>query len=328
MPPWPPPSPWPSPRRWSGLPETSSGAIAADAGEQVRALAADASSVLVGPGLSDAGGAAGSFARSCPSVHGALAVDALALAALTDDPECLTAHVRSRRPEPERRRGRTRPALRRGGGRRGPGRRSRGRGHRDGLCRVDGRRRGLHRGARRAAVAGRQRRCRLGVSGSGDVRAGVVAGLLARGSDAPQAAVWAAHLHGRAGERLASTVGRIGFLARDLPGQSRRSWLRSSSRRLTGAPPQARRPSSALCAIRRRPARPPQQERTAERRAGRRVPGPAGVGEHAAGPCAARAPRAPFLTCRRMSTRPAGTSTTSARVPARGRGPHSSGGGT
>jgi ADP-dependent NAD(P)H-hydrate dehydratase len=59
----------------------------------------------------------------------------------------------------------------------------------------------------------------LGVSGSGDVRAGVVAGLLARGADGPQAAVWAAHLHGRAGERLASTVGRTGFLARDLPGQ-------------------------------------------------------------------------------------------------------------
>jgi NAD(P)H-hydrate repair Nnr-like enzyme with NAD(P)H-hydrate dehydratase domain len=59
----------------------------------------------------------------------------------------------------------------------------------------------------------------LGVSGSGDVRAGVIAGLLARGADGPQAAVWAAHLHGRAGERLASTVGRTGFLARDLPAQ-------------------------------------------------------------------------------------------------------------
>ena len=59
----------------------------------------------------------------------------------------------------------------------------------------------------------------LGVSGSGDVRAGIVAGLLARGAEPAQAAVWAAHLHGRAGERLASTVGRLGFLARDLPAQ-------------------------------------------------------------------------------------------------------------
>ena len=32
-----------------------------------------------------------------------------------------------------------------------------------------------------------------------------------------QAAVWAAYLHGRAGERLAATVGRLGFLARELP---------------------------------------------------------------------------------------------------------------
>ena len=32
-----------------------------------------------------------------------------------------------------------------------------------------------------------------------------------------QTAVWAAYLHGRAGERLASTVGSLGFLARELP---------------------------------------------------------------------------------------------------------------
>jgi ADP-dependent NAD(P)H-hydrate dehydratase len=59
----------------------------------------------------------------------------------------------------------------------------------------------------------------LGVSGSGDVRAGLTAGLVARGADADQAAVWAAHLHGRAGERLAALVGRLGFLARELPAQ-------------------------------------------------------------------------------------------------------------
>jgi NAD(P)H-hydrate repair Nnr-like enzyme with NAD(P)H-hydrate dehydratase domain len=57
----------------------------------------------------------------------------------------------------------------------------------------------------------------LGVSGSGDVFAGIVCGLTARGATPPQAAVWAAHLHGRAGDRLASGVGRVGFLARELP---------------------------------------------------------------------------------------------------------------
>lgn len=59
----------------------------------------------------------------------------------------------------------------------------------------------------------------LGVSGSGDVLAGTVTGLCARGADPVQAAVWAVHLHGRAGDRLASSVGRLGFLARELPAQ-------------------------------------------------------------------------------------------------------------
>jgi ADP-dependent NAD(P)H-hydrate dehydratase len=56
----------------------------------------------------------------------------------------------------------------------------------------------------------------LGVSGSGDVFAGIVIGLLARGAEPAQAAVWATHVHGRTGDRLASAVGRIGFLAREL----------------------------------------------------------------------------------------------------------------
>jgi ADP-dependent NAD(P)H-hydrate dehydratase len=57
----------------------------------------------------------------------------------------------------------------------------------------------------------------LGVSGSGDVQAGIVAGLLARGADPAQAAVWGAYVHARAGERLAVTVGAVGYLARELP---------------------------------------------------------------------------------------------------------------
>lgn len=46
----------------------------------------------------------------------------------------------------------------------------------------------------------------MAVSGSGDVKAGIVAGLLARGADATQAAVWASHVHGRCGERLGVPV--------------------------------------------------------------------------------------------------------------------------
>ena len=53
-------------------------------------------------------------------------------------------------------------------------------------------------------------------AGSGDVKAGTVAGLLARGATPAQAAAWGAYLHGRAAERLTASVGRVGFLAREL----------------------------------------------------------------------------------------------------------------
>ena len=56
----------------------------------------------------------------------------------------------------------------------------------------------------------------LGTSGSGDVLAGTIAGLAARGATPEQAAVWGAHLHADAGERLSARVGRLGYLAREL----------------------------------------------------------------------------------------------------------------
>lgn len=52
----------------------------------------------------------------------------------------------------------------------------------------------------------------LGVSGSGDCAAGIVAGLLARGAEPAQAAVWGAHLHGSAGDRLATRLGTMSDL--------------------------------------------------------------------------------------------------------------------
>lgn len=56
----------------------------------------------------------------------------------------------------------------------------------------------------------------LGVSGSGDVLAGIVGGLLARGADPLSALLWAVWLHGEAGRRLARRIGPIGFLAREI----------------------------------------------------------------------------------------------------------------
>lgn len=56
----------------------------------------------------------------------------------------------------------------------------------------------------------------LGTSGSGDVRAGAITGLLARGADPAQAACWGSHLHISAGDRLAARIGPTGYLAREL----------------------------------------------------------------------------------------------------------------
>ncbi|HEY0700681.1 MAG TPA: NAD(P)H-hydrate dehydratase [Micromonospora sp.] len=56
----------------------------------------------------------------------------------------------------------------------------------------------------------------LGTSGSGDVRSGILAGLLARGASPAQAACWAAYAHAVSGQRLVPRYGRVGFLAREL----------------------------------------------------------------------------------------------------------------
>ncbi len=56
----------------------------------------------------------------------------------------------------------------------------------------------------------------LGTCGSGDVLAGIIAGLAARGADPLRAAAWGVVLHARAGSELARRIG-LGFLARELP---------------------------------------------------------------------------------------------------------------
>ena len=60
----------------------------------------------------------------------------------------------------------------------------------------------------------------LATSGSGDVLAGLIAGLLARGADPALAALWGVYLHGEAGRRLGERVGPLGYLARDLAAEA------------------------------------------------------------------------------------------------------------
>lgn len=59
----------------------------------------------------------------------------------------------------------------------------------------------------------------LGVSGSGDVLAGIVGGLMSRGADPLAALLWSVWIHGEAGAALARKIGAIGFLAREIADQ-------------------------------------------------------------------------------------------------------------
>ncbi|HEX5342706.1 MAG TPA: NAD(P)H-hydrate dehydratase [Duganella sp.] len=56
----------------------------------------------------------------------------------------------------------------------------------------------------------------LAISGSGDVLAGIIAGLAARGAPLEQAAAWGVALHAMAGEQLALKHGPQGYLAREI----------------------------------------------------------------------------------------------------------------
>jgi len=57
----------------------------------------------------------------------------------------------------------------------------------------------------------------LGTSGSGDVLAGAIGGLLARGAAPVVAALWGVVLHAEAGADMAAAGAPLGFLARELP---------------------------------------------------------------------------------------------------------------
>jgi len=56
----------------------------------------------------------------------------------------------------------------------------------------------------------------LGTAGSGDVLAGVIAGLLARGADPIAATLWGIYVHAKIGESLSRSIGALGFISREL----------------------------------------------------------------------------------------------------------------
>ncbi|MDX2357334.1 NAD(P)H-hydrate dehydratase [Dietzia sp. PP-33] len=199
-----------------GLPETGAGEVAPGAAELICELAADCDAVVVGPGIGDTDAAVALLADVIPRLQATLVVDALALAYITEYPDGV-AHLDGRAvlsPNP-RELARTLGVPEDEIERDTPG-------HVVELARRTGA--VVVSGTATSWIASPDGRVwrdesgipALGVSGSGDVKAGVVAAMLARGAEPAQAAAWATYAHGRAGERLAVGVGPTGFLAREL----------------------------------------------------------------------------------------------------------------
>lgn len=196
----------------AGLPETDGGAVCGQGTDQLVQLAADADVVLIGPGLVDVDetGALLELIVDAVGANTALVVDAYALGALAERPKLL--------------RGRTAlPVLTPNVG---EGARLLDRDRSDDLV-------------AEAAEVAKKYECvvslfghvaapdgltwqeevadaGLGTSGSGDVAAGLLAGLLARGAEPAQAACWAAHVHASAGQRLTLEHGSTSYLAREI----------------------------------------------------------------------------------------------------------------
>lgn len=199
-----------------GLPEGADGELSAAGADTIVELAGGCDAVALGPGIGDPAAAVSLLARVVPRLEVPLVLDALGLAFVTEHPQGL-AHLHGRAvlsPNPlelARCLDASEEAV---------------------SADLAGHAAELARRERAVVVAGSATSWiatpdgglwrdesgapGLGVSGSGDVKAGLVAGLLARGAGPAAAALWATHVHGRSGEHLAARVGRTGFLASEL----------------------------------------------------------------------------------------------------------------
>jgi hydroxyethylthiazole kinase-like uncharacterized protein yjeF len=199
-----------------GLPAGPAGVLRADAAPAVVDAASSADVVLLGPGCTDLGATVELLEEVVPSLDGTVVLDALATAYVTEHPDgvhrfsgrcVLTANPTEVARMLDRKDDEVDAD---------PVAASAALAERTGvvvLC-----------GGKDKVVAAPDGRAwlveaggpGLGASGSGDVQGGLVAGLLARGADPAQAAVWGAWLHGTAGDRLAASSGPVGFLVREL----------------------------------------------------------------------------------------------------------------
>ncbi|HVF54841.1 MAG TPA: NAD(P)H-hydrate dehydratase [Pyrinomonadaceae bacterium] len=202
------------------LPETKSGALGASAVAEVAVYAGDVQAVCIGPGMIDERATTAFVKKLLPRIESAVVVlDADALNVLARDRELL--HVLEGRavvtPHAEEMAGisgvdkseiaddalnaarRAATELR-------------------AVVVLKGRETFIV-GPTGKAYSNRAGNVGLATSGSGDVLSGLIAGLAARGAEALTAAVWGVHLHALAGDLLAERVGKLGFLARELPGE-------------------------------------------------------------------------------------------------------------
>ncbi|MEU1686738.1 NAD(P)H-hydrate dehydratase [Micromonospora sp. NPDC005707] len=195
-----------------GLPETADGAVRGDPGDLLGGLVAEAGVVAVGPGLKDIDSTRALLhaVLDAAGPETSLVLDAYALGALSHEPDLLVGsgrkvvltpnltearHLLDREPGDDLDAEAVELARRY-----------------DAVVSLYG---------HIATPGGRAWReesgdAGLGTSGSGDVRAGLLAGLLSRGAEPAQAACWAAFAHAVSGQRLVPRYGRIGFLAREL----------------------------------------------------------------------------------------------------------------
>ena len=200
----------------SGLEQTAGGDIAPSAAERILELADGCGAVLLGPGMGDIDVVRQLLALVVPRLESAVVLDAAALAYVGQDPSALrplagrcvlTPNLKELAlalgEEPDAVRDDAGPyaleLARRTGVVVSAG------GARSWIATPDGRL-----WVDDAGGAG------LAASGSGDVHAGVVVGLAARGAEPAQAAAWGAYVHARAGDRMAAAVGPLGFLAREV----------------------------------------------------------------------------------------------------------------
>ena len=192
----------------AGLATAADGSLSPEAADEVVSRSERATTVVIGPGLLDEDGARELLRRVLPRLDEVpVVLDGLALRALAGHPELLEGlpavltpnggEIRAllRGEELEGEQAAQAVARRYGAAVSSPG----------WIAAPDGRTWCVEAGG-----------IGLGTSGSGDVQAGLVGGVLARGAVPEQAAVWGQYLHAAAGDLLTSRVGRVGFLAREL----------------------------------------------------------------------------------------------------------------